>query len=93
MDAQSNSASRKEQWAEDSNEDAPDPRMWFEGTSKGARWALSVNRLNRMCHFLEKECEVQWHTGAAIGSSLMPLISCTASHCARCQRSLYDRVC
>lgn len=42
MDAQSNSASRKEQWAEDSDEDAPDPRMWFEGTSKGARWALSV---------------------------------------------------
>ena len=36
-DAQSNSASRKEQWAEESDEDAPDPRMWFEGTSKGAR--------------------------------------------------------
>ena len=59
MDAQSNSATRKEQWAEDSDEDAPDPRMWFEGTSKGARWALSVYRLNWMCHFLEKECEAQ----------------------------------
>lgn len=39
-DTQSNSASRKEQWAEDSDEDAPDPRMWFEGTSKGLMYAL-----------------------------------------------------
>ena len=38
-DTQSTSASRKEQWAEDSDEDAPDPRMWFEGTSKGHKCA------------------------------------------------------
>ena len=39
-DTQSTSASRKEQWGgDDSDEEAPDPRMWFEGTSKGHKCA------------------------------------------------------